>query len=553
MHKNFYIFLVAIMSVCTLSAAEKELIITPDTLGIHPWQNTTPIVDIHDIAHWSVNFEAGIDMNTIDFQSTTGLAVPYSTRVRPQCGAMFEYDFSPIFGVAAAYSYGNYGARYTNLDHWDYVMYAHMHNVQAFFTMDIMDAFVKLRHSTFFSAYFLFGGGAGFFNGSYLKDDQICSIREDGKYSSTGVISVGLLCDFNLSRTTSLGLKGLFSIYTSDIMNPQFGGPVDYMDYFSVCFRWKVNGLQHNHVRNMTRSEWSQNTGKPLKSNRDTVVVKDTIVIMHVDTVYSVVQETVEPNLEEDSLSNIDESPQVEQNDSASLTIDSDEDGVPDHLDHCPNTPAEAKGMVDQFGCPLDTDHDGVFDYLDECPNTLEEGRYAVDEKGCLKDTDGDGVPDYKDQCPSVVGVASNNGCPEVKKEVRNLLKKALQGIQFETGKSTIVASSYPLLNQIANAFIDEPSWRVEVQGHTDNVGSIETNQRLSEERANAVRDFLIKAGVPEQQLIAHGYGPSMPIADNSTADGRAKNRRVEFVITFEEITYETVSGTTIPSSADIK
>ena len=227
--------------------------------------------------------------------------------------------------------------------------------------------------------------------------------------------------------------------------------------------------------------------------------------------------------------------------DSVGCPLDTDGDGVYDYLDLCPDTPAEARGMVDQNGCPTDTDKDGVFDYCDQCPDTPAEARNHVDSVGCFLDTDGDGVYDYEDLCPTIAGVKANLGCPEVKREVRNLLNKAMSGIQFENGKATIKSSSYKILNDIAKIFIDNPTYIIEVQGHTDNVGKYDYNMDLSERRAQSVRTYLVNKGVPAQRLTAHGYGPDKPIADNKTKAGRAKNRRVEFSISFEEVTYETV------------
>lgn len=227
--------------------------------------------------------------------------------------------------------------------------------------------------------------------------------------------------------------------------------------------------------------------------------------------------------------------------DTLGCPIDSDGDGVYDYLDLCPGTPAAAIGMVDQNGCPLDTDKDGVYDYMDECPETPAVARNFVDSVGCFLDSDGDGVYDYEDQCPTIAGVKENLGCPEIKREIRNLLKKAMSGIQFENAKATIKPNSYKILNDIAKIFIDNPTYIVEVQGHTDNVGKYDYNMDLSERRAQAVRTYLINQGVPAERLTAHGYGPDRPIDDNKTKAGRAKNRRVEFNITFEEVTYETV------------
>jgi len=221
---------------------------------------------------------------------------------------------------------------------------------------------------------------------------------------------------------------------------------------------------------------------------------------------------------------------------------DSDGDGVPDYLDKCPNTPEEAYNFIDEHGCPLDLDEDGVPDYLDKCPRTVYAARQYVDSCGCDKDSDRDGVPDYLDECPYVPGVKENKGCPQLKRAVTTLLKKAMSGIQFETGKATIVKKSYPILDQIATVFKENPSYIIEVQGHTDNVGNAEVNLNLSEKRAQAVRDYLIKAGVDSNRLSARGYGSTMPIDDNKTKAGRAKNRRVEFKITFEEVNYELIN-----------
>jgi outer membrane protein OmpA-like peptidoglycan-associated protein len=215
--------------------------------------------------------------------------------------------------------------------------------------------------------------------------------------------------------------------------------------------------------------------------------------------------------------------------------LDSDNDGVADYLDLCAGTPIEARAFVNKNGCSPDADNDGIEDYLDKCPNTPIEARGMVDEKGCPRDADGDGILDYLDNCPKIPGVAANKGCPEVQKEVKKLFQKALQGIQFEAGKTVIKASSFVILNQIAKVLIDNPTYLIEVRGHTDNVGKPASNLILSEKRALAVKEYLIGKGVATERMTSNGFGDKLPVAPNTSAANKAKNRRVEFVVTFEE------------------
>lgn len=225
------------------------------------------------------------------------------------------------------------------------------------------------------------------------------------------------------------------------------------------------------------------------------------------------------------------------QVDNCGCPIDSDKDGVADYLDKCPDTPAGVQ--VDANGCPVDSDKDGVADYLDKCPNTPMG--IKVDENGCPLDSDGDGINDVDDKCPDKPGPASNFGCPELKKEVRNLFKKAMNGIQFETGKDIIKKISYPILDQIVAVMELNEEYNLTISGHTDNVGNDDLNMDLSQRRAASVRQYLINKGIDEKRLTSIGYGETKPIADNKTSKGRALNRRVEFEISYETVTYEKV------------
>jgi outer membrane protein OmpA-like peptidoglycan-associated protein len=235
-----------------------------------------------------------------------------------------------------------------------------------------------------------------------------------------------------------------------------------------------------------------------------------------------------------DYLDNCPDTPEGVQVDSNGCPLDTDGDGVPDYLDKCPDTPAEAYGFIDENGCPLDTDGDGVFDYLDKCPDTPAEALGFIDENGCPKDTDEDGIPDYLDKCPALKGTIENNGCPVVKETVKKVFEKALQGIQFESGKATIKRASFPVLDQITTIMNENPEYLLVINGHTDNVGNPGKNLILSEGRAKAVQDYLIKKGIASSRLTAKGYGDTQPVVENTTNANKAKNRRVELIVKFE-------------------
>lgn len=202
---------------------------------------------------------------------------------------------------------------------------------------------------------------------------------------------------------------------------------------------------------------------------------------------------------------------------------DSDGDGVSDKEDGCPTV----AGSPAFGGCP-DTDGDGVEDRKDKCPNVAG----AIAGEGC-PDSDGDGVYNNIDKCPDVAGTVASKGCPEIKKEVVQKINLAAKGINFENGKAVITASSFKSLDDLATLLNTYPGASVEIQGHTDNNGTPEANKTLSQDRANAVKRYLAAGGVAEARMTAVGYGQEMPIADNATPAGKAKNRRVDFKLSY--------------------
>ncbi len=216
---------------------------------------------------------------------------------------------------------------------------------------------------------------------------------------------------------------------------------------------------------------------------------------------------------------------------------DNDLDGLVDKIDECPNDPEDKDGFEDEDGCPdLDNDKDGLADKIDQCPDQPEDMDGFEDDDGCPDcDNDQDGVPecpDEVDQCPDQPA-QTPDGCPQKYKLVVVTKTKIelKQTIYFATAKATIKRVSYPLLDEVAQALDDHPKIRVRIEGHTDSRGSDSFNLKLSDDRANSVRNYLIRRGIDADRMVAKGYGENVPIADNRTKAGRAQNRRVEFVI----------------------
>jgi outer membrane protein OmpA-like peptidoglycan-associated protein len=204
-------------------------------------------------------------------------------------------------------------------------------------------------------------------------------------------------------------------------------------------------------------------------------------------------------------------------------------------LTEAPATPTPTPGPA----APTDLDADGLVDGEDACPRSAEDRDGFEDDDGCPEtDNDSDGVPDATDRCPFVAetinGVKDDDGCPDVGVSVVSIVGDhvVLAGVvRFRSGSATLEPSALPLLKQVASTLKAARSLSVEIQGHTDDVGSALKNVKLSQKRAEAIRAVLVKAGVAATRLVAKGYGPTRPRASNATPAGREQNRRVEFLI----------------------
>jgi Outer membrane protein and related peptidoglycan-associated (lipo)proteins len=175
---------------------------------------------------------------------------------------------------------------------------------------------------------------------------------------------------------------------------------------------------------------------------------------------------------------------------------DTDKDSILDYLDQCPTE----FGPKANNGCPWpDADEDGLLDKDDKCPKIAG----PIANNGCpYQDTDGDGVIDGEDECPATAGTIENKGCPEIEEEVQEIINTAFDNLQFETGKDVIKETSYKSLDDLAKLLQDKASWKLQIAGHTDNVGKAQSNLILSKKRAEAVKKYIASKGVDLDEFL---------------------------------------------------
>lgn len=229
--------------------------------------------------------------------------------------------------------------------------------------------------------------------------------------------------------------------------------------------------------------------------------------------IYGLAQFNGCPDSDNDSIPDMDdECPNIAGPKEFNGCPDTDGDGLRDIEDECPNI----YGLMEFNGCP-DTDNDSIPDHIDACPMIKGLAQF----NGC-PDTDGDGIQDSEDECPEEPGTAENNGCPVYEK-----VEFAIH-IGFKSGKAKLTQDSYQYLDQLVQLMNDNPDCWVKLDGHTDSTGSDAINNKLSQDRVDAIKFYLVDKGINPNRIVARGHGSSMPIAPNDTAEGRAKNRRVD-------------------------
>ena len=504
-----------------------------------------------------------------EYMGDLGSSMGFARRPDYQGGQVnFGYYVSPALDLVTNFSFGEIG--YSRK--WEGFNLRKEYQWQSFRanTMDLtVGARYKLNNGSILpedakiAPYFQAGIG-GFYAftqttwgpDAYVQDEFYADVTKKRAVTDMNGAVQGAF-GVNVYLTERIGLRYSFTAtYTmSDIWDGANGGTPDPVNNIAIHKLWRTNDMYALHAIGFTYAigeGMGTSVKKPKDKDEDGVPDKYDLC-KNTEPKYRRFVDSVgcPADTDKDGILDADDKcPDVAGPEQFKGCPDADGDGIQDKLDACPNQAGDAKfngcpdtdgdgvsdkddacpttaGLAAFGGCP-DTDGDGVEDRKDKCPNLAG----AIAGEGC-PDTDGDGVFNNIDKCPDVAGAVANKGCPEIKKEVIQKIALAAKGINFETGKAVITAGSFKSLDDLVTLLNSYPGASVEIQGHTDNNGTPESNKTLSQERANSVKRYLSAGGVSEARMTAIGYGQEMPLADNKTEAGKTKNRRVDFKLVY--------------------
>jgi outer membrane protein OmpA-like peptidoglycan-associated protein len=504
-----------------------------------------------------------------EYMGDLGSSVGFARRPDYQGGQVnFGYYVSPALDLVTNFSFGEIG--YSRK--WEGFNLRKEYQWQSFRanTMDLtVGARYKLNNGSILpedakiAPYFQAGIG-GFYAftqttwgpDAYVQDEFYADVTKKRAVTDMNGAVQGAF-GVNVYLTERIGLRYSFTAtYTmSDIWDGANGGTPDPVNNIAIHKLWRTNDMYALHAIGFTYAigeGMGTSVKKPKDKDEDGVPDKYDLC-KNTEPKYRRFVDSVgcPADTDKDGILDADDKcPDVAGPEQFKGCPDADGDGIQDKLDACPNQAGDAKfngcpdtdgdgvsdkddacpttaGLAAFGGCP-DTDGDGVEDRKDKCPNLAG----AIAGEGC-PDTDGDGVFNNIDKCPDVAGAVANKGCPEIKKEVIQKIALAAKGINFETGKAVITAGSFKSLDDLVTLLNSYPGASVEIQGHTDNNGTPESNKTLSQDRANSVKRYLSAGGVSEARMTAIGYGQEVPLADNKTEAGKTKNRRVDFKLVY--------------------
>ncbi|MBS9767724.1 MAG: OmpA family protein [Flavobacteriaceae bacterium] len=472
---------------------------------------------------WSI----GLHANQTNYQGDLGNEFLKFKDIDPGVSLSLGYYLSPSFDVTAkagwshvdyqdkhgTFAVGHGGVadlRNYNNESWSF--YGGLWNASANLKFKLNNGWL-LKEDAFFAPFAIGGVGVTHFNMQAVTDHVV-----DHSYSNLALYYGGGI-NFRLSERLNMVLE-------AGIYNPM----TDVYDGVDVTTAPEWNGKNNNRV--------AEGHGDVAKSN-------DEFLQYSIGFTYNLgKKKDADGDGIADRKDKCPNTPAGVAVDEDGCPLDTDGDGVADYLDKCPNVAGTVNGCPDKDkdgiadkddacpnvkgikalkGCP-DTDGDGVADGNDKCPNTPRGVK--VDSKGCPVDTDGDGIADYLDKCPREAGIKEENGCP--KREIVQAPVYFDRIVYFNFAKSYVRRNYIQTLNEVVAKMKENTTLRAKVSGYTDSIGSDSFNQRLSERRAKAVKRYLVSKGISADRIDTYGYGESNPVDSNSTAKGRANNRRAE-------------------------
>ncbi|MDO9257489.1 MAG: DUF6089 family protein [Bacteroidales bacterium] len=430
-------------------------------------------------------------------------------------GAIVGYQVKPLFGFRGQFVKDNL---YSKRSDKSKILTSKMWDASLQLTININDIFSEYNRKRLLNFYLFSGAGLTSYKSKLTDIETGLITSEHSKQQNAFFLPLGAGASVRITNAISVNLeygdRTVFGGTKLDFMDTGKENN-DHYNYVSIGLQVKIgmkdtddDGVIDKDDLCLSVPGRAKLAGCPDKDN-DGIADKDDAC----PDVYGSPEYKGCPDTDGDGVIDIqDACPNSAGKPELNGCPDKDNDGITDKEDKCP----DAAGLRELSGCP-DRDGDGIADKDDICPEVK-----GLDKMHGCPDSDNDGIADNEDKCPDVAGVLSNFGCPEV------IIFEFSRTVCFGSAKSVVLPEFTSILDETVTILNNHVEAKVSVEGYTDSLESDEYNMKLSEKRAGFVYDYLVKKGIPKERLVKSFYGKTKPVEDNKTAEGRAKNRRVE-------------------------